>query len=321
MATKPPVEVPQGAIRFNTDSQKLEFFAQDQWWQMATENTITTSQRGCWTAGNTPSSPNGTNMMQYVQINTLGNTSDFGDLTYSTRIGSSFSSSTRGVMSGGWAPGNTNTCKWEYASMGNAVAFGSLNRGDASLCGSCGNQERGFIGGGYPSNDSISVKVISSGGNFTDFGNLVASRQGSYGGIASRTRGLFLTNDDGQQYITMASTGNAVSFGSLTSGSFATGASNATRGLWMGIGPNSKVDYITIATTGASTEFGDSNVSESYLGCMASPTRALQGTGAYATNAIVYYNIATTGNYVDFGDAVNPRGADSGSSNAHGGLG
>jgi hypothetical protein len=24
----------QGAIRFNTDSQKLEFYAQDQWWEM-----------------------------------------------------------------------------------------------------------------------------------------------------------------------------------------------------------------------------------------------------------------------------------------------
>ena len=320
MATKPPVEVPQGAIRFNTDFQKLEFFAQDQWWQMATENTITTSQRGCWVAGNTPSSPDGTNQMSYAQINTLGNTQDFGDLTYSTRIGSSFSSATRGIAAGGWSPGNTNTCKWEYASLGNAVSFGSLNRGDASLCAACGNQERGFIGGGYPGNDSISVKVISSGGNFTDFGNLVASRQGSYGGIASRTRGLFLTGSDGQQYITMASTGNAVSFGSLTSGSFATGASNATRGLWMGCS-GSKVDYITIATTGTAVEFGDANVAETYLGCMASPTRALQGTGASATNTIVYYTIATTGNYVDFGDAVNPRGADSGSSNAHGGLG
>ena len=319
MALKPPVEVPQGAIRLNTDSQKLEFYAQDQWWQMATENTITTSQRGCWTAGNTPSSPNGTNMMQYVQINTLGNTVDFGDLTYSTRIGSSFSSSTRGIMSGGWAPGNTNTCKWEYASLGNAVGWGSLNRGDASLCGGCGNQERGFIGGGYPSNDSISVKVISSGGNFTDFGNLVASRQGSYSGIASRTRGMFLTSD-GQQYITMASTGNAVSFGSLANGSTGTGASNATRGLWMGCS-GSKVDYITIATTGTAKEFGDANVAETYLGCMASPTRALQGTGASATNTIVYYNIATTGNYTDFGDQTAGRAQDTGTSNAHGGLG
>ena len=37
MALKPPVEVPQGAIRLNTDSQKLEFYAQDQWWEMATD--------------------------------------------------------------------------------------------------------------------------------------------------------------------------------------------------------------------------------------------------------------------------------------------
>ena len=35
--SKPPIEVPQGAIRLNTDSQKLEFFAQDQWWEMATD--------------------------------------------------------------------------------------------------------------------------------------------------------------------------------------------------------------------------------------------------------------------------------------------
>ena len=29
MSNQPPIEVPQGAIRLNTDSQKLEFFAQD----------------------------------------------------------------------------------------------------------------------------------------------------------------------------------------------------------------------------------------------------------------------------------------------------
>ena len=37
MSNKPPIEVPQGAIRLNTDSQKLEFFAQDRWYEMATE--------------------------------------------------------------------------------------------------------------------------------------------------------------------------------------------------------------------------------------------------------------------------------------------
>ena len=33
----PPSEVPQGAIRFNTDSQKLEFYAQGEWWVMSTD--------------------------------------------------------------------------------------------------------------------------------------------------------------------------------------------------------------------------------------------------------------------------------------------
>ena len=37
MSNQPPIEVPQGAIRLNTDSQKLEFFAQDRWYEMETD--------------------------------------------------------------------------------------------------------------------------------------------------------------------------------------------------------------------------------------------------------------------------------------------
>ena len=40
MSNQPPIEVPQGAIRLNTDSQKLEFFAQDRWYEMATDSPI-----------------------------------------------------------------------------------------------------------------------------------------------------------------------------------------------------------------------------------------------------------------------------------------
>ena len=67
--SKPPSEVPQGAIRFNTDSQKMEFFAQDRWWEMATDvpylggnhhqsqtasnnsNTLVSGTRGIWIGG------------------------------------------------------------------------------------------------------------------------------------------------------------------------------------------------------------------------------------------------------------------------------
>ena len=40
MSNQPPIGVPQGAIRFNTDSQKLEFYAQDQWFEMATDSPL-----------------------------------------------------------------------------------------------------------------------------------------------------------------------------------------------------------------------------------------------------------------------------------------
>ena len=49
----PPVEVPQGAIRFNTDSQKLEFYAQDQWWEMVIDTPAlgTSSDTGAGARG------------------------------------------------------------------------------------------------------------------------------------------------------------------------------------------------------------------------------------------------------------------------------
>ena len=47
MSNQPPIEVPQGAIRLNTDSQKLEFFAQDRWYEFATDSpTLDGGARG-----------------------------------------------------------------------------------------------------------------------------------------------------------------------------------------------------------------------------------------------------------------------------------
>ena len=43
-------EIPQGAIRFNTDSQKLEFYAQGEWWVMSTD-TPNLAESGVVTIG------------------------------------------------------------------------------------------------------------------------------------------------------------------------------------------------------------------------------------------------------------------------------
>ena len=46
----PPSEIPQGAIRFNTDSQRLEFYAQGEWWVMSsdTPNLATAGESTPW---------------------------------------------------------------------------------------------------------------------------------------------------------------------------------------------------------------------------------------------------------------------------------
>ena len=73
MALKPPLEEPQGAIRLNTDSQKLEFFAQDQWWEMATEESAPIGDRGVYAGDQEP----GSNNISYLSLTTEGVAVDF----------------------------------------------------------------------------------------------------------------------------------------------------------------------------------------------------------------------------------------------------
>ena len=128
MALKPPVEVPQGAIRLNTDSQKLEFFAQDQWWEMSTEESTTTSQRGISGGGQHPSPSRSVTEIEYFNLASAGNASDFGDLQQERIQASATASQTRGVHIGG-NPGSspynfTNMQFVTIASTGNASDFG-----------------------------------------------------------------------------------------------------------------------------------------------------------------------------------------------------
>ena len=79
MSNQPPIEVPQGAIRFNTDSQKLEFFAQDRWYEMATDvPTLDGGARGLFTSGY--NHPAYRNVVDMITIPTAGNATDFADM-------------------------------------------------------------------------------------------------------------------------------------------------------------------------------------------------------------------------------------------------
>ena len=95
--------IPSGSIRFNTDSAKMEIYNGDKWWGVD-GSPGTESPRMVIGGGYQPAV---SSVIQYVQINTTGNTTDFGDLD-AARIGmGACASATRGVFAGSGEPNTT----------------------------------------------------------------------------------------------------------------------------------------------------------------------------------------------------------------------
>ena len=83
------MSTPQGAIRLNIDSQRLEFFAEGRWHEIATDVPIMDGGARGFILGGSYSSPGpGThNEIRFLTIPTSGSTTDFGNLTNTTRDG------------------------------------------------------------------------------------------------------------------------------------------------------------------------------------------------------------------------------------------
>ena len=234
MTNKPPIEVPQGAIRLNTDSQKLEFFAQDQWWQMATDvPTLNSGSRACFMGGFRDQPVNNTTFdtIDYITISSAGDAIDFGDLNAKLFDGASnISSRTRQFALGGRQGPSysySNEIKFiTYSSTGDSTDFGDLTTS---------------VAGYRPSGVSNSTRGIRAGG----------SNDPSVGGV------------NVIDFFTMAAEGNAVDFGDLATAKLKYGAavSSPTRGVicWGNSHPASvnTMEFVTIATTGNSADFGD----------------------------------------------------------------
>ena len=343
MATKPPVEVPQGAIRLNTDSQKLEFFAQDQWWQMATKVASPIAGRGLIMGGYV--SPVATNVIDYVTIATQGNSIDFGDLDRKVDYGSGHGNETRAVEAGGQNDVGNNIAYVTIATQGNALDFGDLIGGNMAFgLGFAGDSTRAVFGGGQiPGNtgtDTIQYITMSSTGNATDFGNLTQGRQSGQS-VSSPTRGVYggggttaPTQYDIMDYTTTQSTGNAVDFGNLANATRIGGSvCNATRGVFAGeydinspYSMTALLQYVEIATTGNAVDFGDAlKPGDDSAGVISDSTRGVfvhgySGSPYGYNNSISYITIATRGNGVDFGDRTSNTTGTAKASNTHGGV-
>ena len=294
------------------------------------------------------------NSIVYINIQSLGNTKDFGDTTENVYSNVGGGNGLRGIFAGGYSGNNspdTDLNIIDYvtiATTGNAKDFGNLSN-NLRYPGAVSNSTRMVIlGGGAPRLNVIEYLTIASTGNATDFGDLDGGTRGSNcNSMMSPTRGIVAGGNDApgakynsMEYITIATTGNSQDFGDLSDPAAGQGAggncSSTTRGVvHLGMtSPNrvNTIEYVTIATLGDTTDFGDLSQQKASSSPCSNSLRGVWFGGALApsgttTNVMDYIEIATRGNSQDFGDIVqtwdqsnNTSGYGAATSDSHGGL-
>ena len=280
------------------------------------------------------------NTTEFINIQSMGNSQDFGDASAAVRGNATFASSTRAVSGSGYvAPAQVNTIDFfTIANTANATDFGDVTGGNGSYT-PISNQTRGIFAGGYAypaAFNAISFVTIATTGNSQDFGDMTTNRaNGNRSAINSSTRGLIgggyisPTGTNNIEFLTIATTGNSQDFGDLIAGrgNFA-GLCSSTRGVFAGgTNPsNNIIDFVTIASTGNAIDFGDMFTGNT--GAHASTSNKIRGvimggdlqpSNAF-TNTMQHITIATTGNTQDFGDMLTVGAYGNATSDSHGGL-
>jgi hypothetical protein len=345
---RPSAPLP-GALYYNKDFRTIEYWDGSFWRQV--DNT-TRSGRGIFGGGQPAIGAGYQDPIQYIQIQSKGNSQYFGDLA-STGHGAAncacASSAIRGLFGGGSNPNNNYMNVIEYvtiASSGNGIDFGDLTE-RKSYVAACSSSTRGVWMGGYvgtPASPAYDTNVIdyvemSTLGNAVDLADLNVLSYSPAGG-SNGVRGIKaagqLTGGSVRSEIesfTIASKGtNASNFGDLTERRFGpSGSSNRTRMVVAG-GRNSTVatksiEFITMASEGNGVDFGNMSVGKERTNSVADQTRCVFGNGdehpgPAATNIMEFIQIASGGNTEDFGDLINAAQYAMGScSDSHGGLG
>ena len=281
------------------------------------------------------------NTSEFITIQSMGNSIDFGDTSAAVRGQATFASSTRAVSGSGYvAPSNVNTIEFfTIATQSNSTDFGDLLGGSGNYT-PISNETRGIFAGGYayPSTfNNIDFITIATTGNSQDFGGLTTLRADSNRtAVNSPTRGLIgggyisPTGTNNIEFITIATTGNSQDFGDLTQGrGNLSGFSSNTRGVFAGGSnpTNNIMDFVTIASAGNASDFGDliCNTTLQASSATSNNIRGLVAAGDNQpantiTNTIQHVTIATTGNAQDFGDCLTTGAYRGMTSDSHGGL-
>jgi len=282
-----------------------------------------------------PSTGSYSNVIDYIDISTPGNATDFGDYTSGTtrHMSGGASNGSRGVFHGGALSGSqTNELHYiTFASPGNSTDFGDLNNVTDNTAGSS-DETRGLFWHGRNNKSNIDYITIGTTGNATDFGSATYTDHET-GALSGPTRnfgfgGLTTANNNSIEYVTVQTLASATDFGDLSIDvSEADGAGDATRGIialgttYTSTGNSTtyidNLEYITQDTPGNSTDFGDLTTARGSSMCNSNgTTMTIAGGTSPTTNTIDYVTIQTTSNATDFGDLTVARyygGAASGS--------
>ena len=335
----------EGMMRFNTDLNTMEFYNGDEWRQFTyiadIQNSPSSRGRGIFSGGGYPSHGNTGPIIEFIQISTLGNSTNFGTNTVGI-LAAGNSDSSRGTFSGGFDPFRDVIEYITMASEGNTIDFGDLTVARA-YAGSASSSTRGLIIGGYnPSSNyvnTIDYVEIQTLGDAIDFGDCVRVKPWD-SSTQSPTRGVYMSGSGSVgpssgtliEFVTISSKGNANRFGDSTAGRrAATGGGNAVRGIFVGgylsnALQYNTIDYVTLASEGNATDFGENLFTGSYSGATSNSNRMVIGGGynapATRTANMSHITISTTGNAQDFGDMTSGGGTGpAGLSDSHGGLG
>ena len=126
--------IPTGAVRYNTDSNKMEVYIGSTWMEVAVSSpNLDGGARGIVAGGNP-----GTNQINFFTISTQGDAQDFGDLTQSATLCSSGGSHVRALTMIG-TTSHSNAIEFiTISSTGDALDFGDIggtNRRNTSCTG------------------------------------------------------------------------------------------------------------------------------------------------------------------------------------------
>jgi len=296
--------------------------------------------RGRGIAAGGETAPARINSMEFIEIATTGNATDFGDMSEAKMNLTGASSSTRGVIMGGTTSTSPNFSvkSIEYtviSSAGGSNDFGDLVGGQAKDGAGVSSAVRGFICGATQQssygnyNNTIEFITFATTGDSNGFADLASAGKQLNAGCESSTRGIVLggyrgtTPSDSDatnniQFFNFASTGNTTVFGELTqTARNVIAVSDQTRGVRMGgfTEPanafTDTMDFITMASEGNATDFGNLLGNELNGAPVQNATRGvMMGTeqpGSSQLNVIQFITIQSAGNATDFGDLAAVR--------------